>query len=165
MIHQAPWWLRWYSICPQCGRPGFDPWVGKILWRRKWQPTPVFLPGKFRGRKSLVGYSPWGRKESDVTERLHHHHLWSKSEERRLAFKACKTNRVKCCSGRWLMFTLHTHEISRKFSVKASQNNLSVFFMQVRAVRPKVLMRLSKTKKHVSRAYGGSMCAKCVRDR
>ena len=44
----------------QCGRPGFDPWVGKIPWRRKWQPTPVLLPGKFHGRRSLVGYSPWG---------------------------------------------------------------------------------------------------------
>ena len=65
-----PWWLRWESICLQCWRPGFDPWVGKILWRRKWQPTPVLLPGKSHGR-SLVGYSPWGRKESDTTERLY----------------------------------------------------------------------------------------------
>ena len=40
-------------------------------WRRKWQPTPVFLPGEFHGQRSLVGYSPWGRKESDTTERLH----------------------------------------------------------------------------------------------
>ena len=47
-----------------------DPWAGKILWRRKWQSTPVFLPGKSHGW-SLVGYSPWGRKESDTTERLH----------------------------------------------------------------------------------------------
>ena len=39
--------------------------------RRKWQPTPVFLPGKSHGQRSLVGYSPWGRKESDTTERLH----------------------------------------------------------------------------------------------
>ena len=49
----------------------FDPWVWKISWRRKWQPPPVLLPGKFHGWRSLVGYSPWGRKESDVTERLH----------------------------------------------------------------------------------------------
>ena len=42
-------------------------------WRRKWQPTPVLLPGKSHGRRSLVGYSPWGCKESDVTERLHVH--------------------------------------------------------------------------------------------
>ena len=51
----------------------YDPWVGKIPWRRKWQPTPVPLPGKSHGQRSLVGYSPWGRKESDMTERLHFH--------------------------------------------------------------------------------------------
>ena len=51
------------------GRPGFDPWVGKIPWRQKWQPTPV--PGKFHGWRNLVGYSPWGHKESDTTERIH----------------------------------------------------------------------------------------------
>ena len=48
----------------------FDPWVGKIPWSRKWQPTPVFLPGESRGRRSLAGYSPWGHRESDMTERL-----------------------------------------------------------------------------------------------
>ena len=52
------------------GRPKFNPWVRKITWRRKWQPTPVFLPGKLHGRKSLVGYSPWGHKELDITEQL-----------------------------------------------------------------------------------------------
>ena len=45
--------------------PGLIP--GKIPWRRKWQPTPVFLPGNSYGQKILVGYSPWGRKESDMT--------------------------------------------------------------------------------------------------
>ena len=50
-----------------------DPWVGKIPWRWKWQPTPVLLPGESHGGRSLVGYSPWGRKESDMTERLHFH--------------------------------------------------------------------------------------------
>ena len=53
---------------PQCRRPRFDPWIGQITWRRKWQPTPVFLPGEFHGQRSLEGYSPWGRKESDMTE-------------------------------------------------------------------------------------------------
>ena len=47
-----------------------DPRVGKIPWRRKWQPTPVFLPGESHGRRNLVGYSPWGHKELDTTERL-----------------------------------------------------------------------------------------------
>ena len=51
----------------QCRRHGFSPWVRKIPWRRKWQPTPVFLPGEFHGQKSLAGYSPWGHIESDTT--------------------------------------------------------------------------------------------------
>ena len=51
----------------------FNLWVRKIPWRRKWQPTPVLLPGESHGRRSLVGYSPRGRKESDTTERLHFH--------------------------------------------------------------------------------------------
>ena len=54
----------------QCGRPGFDPWIGKIPWRRKWEPTPVFLSEKSHGWRSLVSYSPWGCKEPDTTERL-----------------------------------------------------------------------------------------------
>ena len=54
----------------QCGRPGFSPRVRKIPWRRKWQLTPVLLPKKFHGWRSLVGYSPWGHKESDISELL-----------------------------------------------------------------------------------------------
>ena len=56
---------------PGMQETGFDPGVGKIPWRRKWQPTPVLLPGETHGGRSLVGYSPWGCKESDTTERLH----------------------------------------------------------------------------------------------
>jgi len=50
--------------------PGFNPWVGKIPWRRAWQPTPVFLSGESHGQRSLVGYSPWGPKDLDMTEQL-----------------------------------------------------------------------------------------------
>ena len=57
-------------------KPGFDPWVEKIPWRRKWQTTPVFLPGESRDRRSLGGYIAWGCKESDTTERLHFHFLY-----------------------------------------------------------------------------------------
>ena len=56
-----------------CRGLGFNPWVGKISWRRKWQPTLVFLHGKSHGWRSLVGYSPWGCKESDTTEQFHFH--------------------------------------------------------------------------------------------
>ena len=51
----------------KCRRCGFNPWVGTISWRRKWQLTLVFLPGKSHGQRSLVGYSPQGHKESDMT--------------------------------------------------------------------------------------------------
>ena len=47
---------------------GFHTWVGKIPWRRAWQPTPVFLPGESHGQRSLVDYSPQGHKESEMTE-------------------------------------------------------------------------------------------------
>ena len=50
------------------GRLSFSPWVGKIPWRREWQPTPVFLLGESHGQRSLAGFSPWGSKESDITE-------------------------------------------------------------------------------------------------
>ena len=63
--------LRRSRIRLQCRRPGLDPWVGKIPWRREWQSTPVFLPGESHEQRSLEGFSPWGRKESDTTERLH----------------------------------------------------------------------------------------------
>ena len=64
-------------ICPQCSqhrRLGFDLWVRKIPWRRAWEATPVILPGESYGQKSLVGYSPQGCKESDLTERTEHEH-------------------------------------------------------------------------------------------
>ena len=60
-------------VCLQSRRPWFDPWVRKIPWRSKWQPTPVSLPGKSHGWRSLASYILWGRKESDMTEQLHLH--------------------------------------------------------------------------------------------
>ena len=53
---------QWQRICLQFRRRGSLPWVGKIPWRKKWQPTPIFLLGKFHGQRSLAGYSRWGRK-------------------------------------------------------------------------------------------------------
>ena len=56
--------------CRKYKRPRFNPWGGKIPWRRAWYPTPVFLPGESHGQGSLVGYGPWGHNESDTTGRL-----------------------------------------------------------------------------------------------
>ena len=65
-----PWWLRCWRIHLQFRRPWFDLWDREIPWRRKWQPTVLFLPGKSHGQRNLAGYSPWGCKESDITEWL-----------------------------------------------------------------------------------------------
>ena len=74
--------MLWFR---RCKRHGFSPWVRKIPWRREWQPTPVFLPGKSQGQKSLMGHSPRCLKQSDTTECTHacacthtHTPTWSK---------------------------------------------------------------------------------------
>ena len=76
--HKVGWWLPGTGASqaapvvknPPCQyrRRRLDPWVGKIPWKRKWQPTPVFLPGASPGQRSLAGYSPWAHKEPDTTE-------------------------------------------------------------------------------------------------
>ena len=77
-LHKAglPTWLSGRESVCQCRIPkrrGFNPWVGKIPWSRKWQHTQIFLPEKFHRQRSLVGYSPWGCKEPDTTEQLSMH--------------------------------------------------------------------------------------------
>ena len=70
LTNRLPRWLSDKKCAWQCRRlriHGLDPWVVKIPWRRKWVPTPVFLPGEIHGQLSLEGYSPWGHKESDLT--------------------------------------------------------------------------------------------------
>ena len=74
IIEKRQWPPRWCSG-EECARQyrRFDPWVRKIPWSRKWQPTLVFLPGKFHGQRRPVGCSPRGRKESDTTEHTYTH--------------------------------------------------------------------------------------------
>ena len=60
---------------------GLDPWVRKIPWRRAWQPTSALLPGESHGQKSLVDYSPWGHKESDMTEAAEHTHARTQARD------------------------------------------------------------------------------------
>ena len=55
----------------EAGDTELIPWVGKILWSRKWQSIPIFVPGKFHGQRSLAGYSPWGCIETDITNHTH----------------------------------------------------------------------------------------------
>ena len=85
---------------------GFHPWVGKIPWRRAWQPTPVFLPGESDGQRSLADYSPWGHKESDRTEQLSAHMCHSLENQviRVKLFinrKLLSTSKSHCCFLSW----------------------------------------------------------------
>ena len=73
--HELPWWLSGEESACQCRRLGFSPWDGKIPWRRKWQPTPVCLPGKSHGQKSLAGCSLWGGKSQTQLSLLNNNNI------------------------------------------------------------------------------------------
>ena len=93
---------RWLSVrestcqCRRHRRCRFDPWVGQIPWRGKWQPVPVFLPRKFHGQRSLEGYSPWGHKESDTTEGLNNNMYWQHSPLAAAAAKSLQSCLILC---------------------------------------------------------------------
>ena len=79
----------------------FDPWVEKIPWRRTWQTTPVFLPAESHGQRSLVGYSSWGCKEPDTTERISMH--THKVTQERITVSFLKVSRSQAAHS----FTFH----------------------------------------------------------
>ena len=93
VLRGLPWWLSCKESARQCRRRGLDPWLRKIRWRRKWQPTPVFLPGEFHGQRGLAGYSPWGRKNWT--------HLATKQQQRvllLLLLLLSRSSRVRLCA-------------------------------------------------------------------
>ena len=75
-----PFWLSGKESFCQFKRCRFNPWVGKIPWRKKWQPTLVFLPRRFHGQRNLAGYSPWGQKrdrhDSVTKQQLFQYYQW-----------------------------------------------------------------------------------------
>ena len=79
---RLPLWLSDKEFACQCRRHGFDPWVRKIPWRGKWQPTPVFLPEKSHGQRNLAGYSPWLAREL-------RHDLVTKQQQRKETRMTC----------------------------------------------------------------------------
>ena len=79
VLFNSVWGLSRQRIHLQRRSHRFNPWVGKIPWRRKWQPPPVFVSGKSSGQRSLVGSSPWDHKESDTTERTRVRSILSES--------------------------------------------------------------------------------------
>ena len=93
-IRKLPWWLSGKESACSAGDQGLIPGLGKIPCRRKWQPTPVFLPGKFHGQRSLVGYSPWGNKESDMAKHTGTH---STLDERKILYPGSRSNGTGVC--------------------------------------------------------------------
>ena len=129
------------------GRCRFSPWVRKIPWRRKWQPTRILLPGKFHGQRSLEGYNPWDCKGSDMTEGKQHakHICTGDSGQRRLVCYSpwgCRVehdlvtehNKTK----KWIMFSAeHSGRDTESFSLKGKTGE---FFMLWRWTSGKVLL-------------------------
>ena len=74
LVCVLPWWINGKESACQCRRHGFDPWIGKISWRRKWQAAVVFLPRKSHRQKSLVGYMV--TKELNMTQQLSNNNVW-----------------------------------------------------------------------------------------
>ena len=111
-------------------------WVEKIPWRRKWQPTSVFLPGESQGQRSLVGCSPWGHKESDTTEQLHFHFSLSCVGERNGNPLQCSCLENTRDGGAWwaavhgvekswtqmsdFPFTFHFHALEKEMATQSS---------------------------------------------
>ena len=98
------------KIHPQCRRDtgdgGLIPGSGRPPWRRAWQPTPIFLPGKFHGQRTLVGYDPWSHKELDraeATEHAHTHDLQHWQGSQSMVWYECRHNLSSVCP---LMLTL-----------------------------------------------------------
>ena len=85
-------------------RCGFNPWVRKIPWNRKWQSAPLFLPGKFHGRRSLEGYKPRGCKEMDTTEHMRKENIYAYKIVQSLETNSTQEPVLTCCGreqGRW----------------------------------------------------------------
>ena len=124
--------------CRRCKRHGFDPWVEKIPWRKKWQLALVFLPGESHGQRSLMGYSPWGCKESDTTEATRH---------------ACIS---QTCLSSELLSLYHTHLLNEKVKTEGQATAKQQWTLRMipttNTVKTNTVVMLSKSGDMVSTA-------------
>ena len=137
------------SAC-QCRTPGFKSWVRKIPWRRKWQPTPVLLPGKSHGQRSLVGYSPWGRKESDMTERFHsltEPELWNPEDATSEATRARAGAPQEEKPLQWEALLLQLEKACEQQQRSSTAKNNKYFFKKRKEKTTQMFMILSHQKK------------------
>ena len=116
---------------------GFDPWVGKIPWSRKWQPTPVFMPRKFHGQRSLVGYNPWGRKASDANENTHNNPVYTQHRGvlrgREPILSSLRTTRRDrdLLGGRWPTRERHEYNVTEAFLGSGCRGSYSPTYYQL----------------------------------
>ena len=121
---RLPGWCSGKESTCQFRRHGFDPWVGKIPWRRKWQPTPVFLSGKSHGQRSLVGYSPQRCKELDITQPLNNN---KKKTEKGKVFYKYETLALLCNYNTFLsVFSQFPNTVNSVYS----EQSCSGFFLE-----------------------------------
>jgi len=138
-------------VCLQCRRTVFDPWLGKIPWRRKWQPTAAFLPGEFHGRRSLVGYSPRGHTESGTTEWL----------------TLCDTNNVLLCTWRLMVYLQScVHCVTEVTNPNQKNTHVDLSNLSARSKQcQRILLHVFRKKPFVFRsmqAVGGSTIWVCL---
>ena len=121
--------------CRRLKRCEFNPWVGKIPWRRAWQPTPVVLPGESHEQRSLVGYSPWGCKELGVAEHTYdlRHVLTYQSlriKKKMQSLQNCRVSQkwLKCAEVVTTVTSLHTFFIVSISWGSCIEANISMFF-------------------------------------
>ena len=120
----------------------FHPWVGKIPWRRAWQPTPVFLPTESHGQRSMAGYGPWGCKESDTTEVTECTHMnsqglasWQKPSRQEcirllgeIQAQTCSAQTLELCDNILFFFSLSLSLSTPVFQILWSQTAASPSF-------------------------------------
>ena len=119
----------------QCRRPGFNPWVGKIPWRRAWNPLPYSCMRNPHGHRSLAGYSPWGCKAFDTTERLsvhaHTHTLFTVESRLPFSVKWQSRHSEKSC---WKQNTQKWWIIDRKHLLKSIANKICNQLFKVKII-------------------------------
>ena len=123
--------VQLYITCLQCSKQGFDPWVRNITWRREWQPTPVFLPGKSHGQRSLVGYSSWCQKRvryNLVTKQQQNldsrtDYMWRVYKMNGVEFYKSFFKHVPCWI--WSLYDAHTHAVNSSWFLESEEGGLA----------------------------------------
>ena len=134
-IHGVIWWLKRERIHLSMRETRFDPWVGKIPWRRAWQPTPCFCLENPHGQRSLADYSPWGCKQSDTTERLSTAQFTSTIDLLQLLLRCIPQVLAQCVfifmQFKYFPFSLCIYSFIQYAIIQVSGNFSEIFLLQI----------------------------------